>query len=413
MKKYKKINSIGNFGIDKYGEIINFKTNGILKPVLDKDGYKNINTSYCGQSVRFRVHREVAKAYILNPDNKPVTNHKDGNKTNNYVDNLEWSTVRENTIHAYELGLSSLPVRAVLKDIKNNTTKEFRSVQYLSRSINIDQKNLLGFIKHSKKYPVLNRYIITILDENSLVTNLNSSNFGKPVYVFDYLTSKKTVYPSIGTATYFTGLRSILKLHPMFLNKLGFKISLKDFETPNVTKNNIRNIKEFREKYYSKPYKPILKKYALRNILSKENEVLYFNNRDGLNNFLVKTHNKKLTVPSIPSIRIKSKQSTRLIFGYSLQMYNTKEDLIEWDKHSIEEAYNSRHGLFHKTPLYEISLPNNEIKLISTDVKLIDFLENYVEDKSILSNKLSNVNLTIINKQLDNITIRRLNKIKI
>lgn len=78
----------------------------VLKPFQDKDGYKKVNLVMGGKKRRqFMIHRLVSKMFIPNPENKPEVNHKDGNKQNNNIDNLEWVTKRENARHAWDNGL--------------------------------------------------------------------------------------------------------------------------------------------------------------------------------------------------------------------------------------------------------------------------------------------------------------------
>lgn len=71
-------------------------------------GYKYCTISYeNGTKKTKRVHRLVAEAFILNPDNLPIVMHKDNNKKNNCVDNLKWGTIKENTIQACKDGLAT------------------------------------------------------------------------------------------------------------------------------------------------------------------------------------------------------------------------------------------------------------------------------------------------------------------
>lgn len=77
----------------------------VLKTQVDNKGYHRIRVTIEREKMSYKVHREVAKAFIENPNNLPQVNHKNGNKSDNSVDNLEWVTNRENAHHAIENGL--------------------------------------------------------------------------------------------------------------------------------------------------------------------------------------------------------------------------------------------------------------------------------------------------------------------
>lgn len=110
--KYVYINSeITKYKINRSGNVYRVKSNGKfseLKHDIDKDGYHKVTIYLNGIGYHKFIHRLVAEAYIPNPDNKPQVNHLDGNKDHNYDTNLEWSTCKENIIHAYQTGLSTI-----------------------------------------------------------------------------------------------------------------------------------------------------------------------------------------------------------------------------------------------------------------------------------------------------------------
>jgi hypothetical protein len=82
-------------------------THGInLKPIVTKKGYLRVDLQKDSYRKSHSIHRLVAMAFIKNPENKPQVNHKDGDKTNNHKNNLEWNTNKENQIHAYKTGLN-------------------------------------------------------------------------------------------------------------------------------------------------------------------------------------------------------------------------------------------------------------------------------------------------------------------
>jgi hypothetical protein len=74
-----------------------------LTPKLSNAGYLRTSVYENGKHKNVSIHRLVAMAFVPNPENKPEVNHKDGDKTNNHADNLEWVTGVENKRHCREV----------------------------------------------------------------------------------------------------------------------------------------------------------------------------------------------------------------------------------------------------------------------------------------------------------------------
>lgn len=101
-----QIKTLNHINIRKNGRIDNRKGK-VLKPKIDKYGYQVITLSKNGIRKSYTIHQLVAKAFIPNPKNKKTINHKDGNKLNNKVENLEWTTEKENQQHKWNNGLAN------------------------------------------------------------------------------------------------------------------------------------------------------------------------------------------------------------------------------------------------------------------------------------------------------------------
>lgn len=149
MEEYRMITGYeGLYKISNFGNVVSLKSGRwhtgviLLKPCTDNQGYKLINLSKNGIGKSFRVHRLVSIAFIPNLERKPQVNHKDGNKTNNHVNNLEWCTRSENGLHSYrELGRIAGGTGKISKkrkpilcfDIAGNFIREYLCTDHVKR----------------------------------------------------------------------------------------------------------------------------------------------------------------------------------------------------------------------------------------------------------------------------------------
>ena len=105
--KFEPIKNHPRYEISREGIIRNAETKAIKSQYVGSTGYYMVSFSYGGKSKPQRVHRLLASTYIVGSDEKSCINHKDGNKLNNDLDNLEWCTHAENMKHAFNTGLAN------------------------------------------------------------------------------------------------------------------------------------------------------------------------------------------------------------------------------------------------------------------------------------------------------------------
>ena len=120
-----------------------------MKLSIAKSGYYVVNLRKERTTKVFTVHTLVAQAFIDNPNNYPTVNHKDGNKLNNTVDNLEWVSYGENNIHAIKHNLRKpRGVQISQFDLSGNKIAVFRSVAEASRKTNISRESISLCVNH-------------------------------------------------------------------------------------------------------------------------------------------------------------------------------------------------------------------------------------------------------------------------
>lgn len=132
----------------------------ILKSADNGHGYRYVTISVKNKRKNHYVHILVAKAFIPNPEEKPCVNHKNGNKKDNSVGNLEWCTYGENQAHAIKTGLvrkGSEKVNAIkLYDFNNKRT--YGTIREAANILNINYGTLKCGLRQKKVFRGLSYY---------------------------------------------------------------------------------------------------------------------------------------------------------------------------------------------------------------------------------------------------------------
>ena len=143
------------YNITEEGKIFRIEDNKEFFGTKDKYGYIRFSPVINGKKYNFKVHRLVAIKFIENPNNKPQVNHKNGNKADNRVENLEWVTAKENTIHAHKNKLATNNhIKKKVKQIDINTNEiinVYNSIREASVATGISEKNISDVCRKYKQ----------------------------------------------------------------------------------------------------------------------------------------------------------------------------------------------------------------------------------------------------------------------
>ncbi len=108
-----------------------------LRSLSDNNGYKRVELCHEGEKKRTSIHQLVAEHYHENPSDKKKVNHKNGEKGDNRLENLEWSTQSENAQHAYDTGLNKGSKPVVQYDLNGNFMVRYKSATEAGKKTDI------------------------------------------------------------------------------------------------------------------------------------------------------------------------------------------------------------------------------------------------------------------------------------
>lgn len=203
------------------GEGVLFNKHGKwLKPFVSKDGYERVRiySKLHNKKVNRTIHLLVAEAFLNGGkycnDTRQV-NHKDGNKRNNNVSNLELVSGTVNVNHAHNLGLYNFNVKIKLYDRFTNKYKTFRSLRYLAKYLNVSINYIRARVIISQTFPILGRYRL-YMDVDNYINNISKIKNNKLLYTYCHLTNKYNTLTSYVQISILYGVSYITVMKNLF-----------------------------------------------------------------------------------------------------------------------------------------------------------------------------------------------------
>lgn len=140
--EYIQLTDFPTYEINRAGIVRNIKTKRPLKQEL-RDGYYKVNLFKDGKNYIRSVHRLLGLTFIPNPDNLPLIDHIDRDKTNNHLDNLRWATVKTNVNNSNGIGSKPCAIRCI------ETGIIYKSISEASKATQIHRTNINRSVKNN------------------------------------------------------------------------------------------------------------------------------------------------------------------------------------------------------------------------------------------------------------------------